>query len=104
MYAKLTSKDETDRSDGTVADGLEPPLLVLPPHAARSPAKAMAGNDLASFMRLPHTCVPRCLLPVPPPGRECADSEVLLRSPLSRRIVLRSRTRCQVVSFRELQH
>src|SRR6202049_1196200 len=50
MAAKLTSKDETLREDGTVA-GDAPPVVVVVPHAVRTnPDSARAGNNLANFI------------------------------------------------------
>src|SRR5690348_4167962 len=53
MYEKLASNELMLKSDGTVAEVVPPPPPLLPPHAAtRSPTTAMAGNNLANFMRL----------------------------------------------------
>src|SRR5205823_11323958 len=71
------------RSEGTLAEGVDDPPVVSPPQAVtKSPTNAMAGNNLANFMRVPH----RCNFPPPSsrtsPGARVRRQRVLLRFPL----------------------
>jgi hypothetical protein len=81
MYEKLTSKDETLRSDGTLAegadddDGLGPALPPLePPHAAAASSARVVTASISGRPR------PRNELTfmVPPPARLVIDADARL--------------------------